>query len=182
MERMTVTEALAEIELIEKKVEKKAAVIMANLSRYEHQNDPYVKEDDGASGMLKREYQSMQDHWGRLIKFREAIAKANVDNSITVEGITKSISQWLAWKRDVQDDHITHLANIVKTVEAAIKEDDRSPKVMRNAETNATHLAKLVWNVQLPDVRKQQEHLLTIKEKLDGQLSLKNATIVVSID
>jgi hypothetical protein len=180
MERHTITEALAEIKLIDKRVEKKSEFIRANLLRFEHQPDSFAK-DGGSPEYLRRESQAITDLWTRLVKLRAAIAKANVENQITVEGVTRSISEWLAWKRDVQEDHIQHLKNVAHTLAQHKAENDRTPKFYKD-DAGTTFVVKPVYNIDAAEVQKQLEHIMSIKERLDGQLSLKNATIVVSID
>lgn len=180
MERMTITEALSEIKLIEKKVEKKKEAIISAVSRIEHLADPYAPYG-GSQEFCKRENQAIHDLWGRLIKFREAIAKANIEQTITVEGITKTISQWLAWKREVQEQSLSYFQEIKNNISTVMRQVETQPKFYKT-ESGEPSMVKVVFNVELSDINKQIENIVTIKEKLDGQLSLKNATVVVAID
>jgi hypothetical protein len=180
MERYTITEALAEIKLIDKRVDKKHEFIKTNLLRFDHMPDPFTK-DGGSVEYMRRENQSVNDLWSRLIKLRAAITKANVDNTITVEGVTKSIAEWLSWKRDVQENQFNHLNNLVKTLEAHKREHERTPKFMKN-DAGEAFIVKPVFNMDLEQIQKDLEKVMIIKERLDGQLSLKNATIVIGID
>ncbi len=44
MEKITITEALSEVNLLKKKIEKKKEMILANLAKFKHVPDPYEKQ------------------------------------------------------------------------------------------------------------------------------------------
>src|SRR5271154_1619796 len=102
MEKMTITEALSEVKLIEKKVTKKRETVMQNLVRAEHIPDAFVNEG-GSNKVLTSEIQSIQDLSLRLEKIRASIARANLDHDITLNEKTKSIHEWLTWKRETAE-------------------------------------------------------------------------------
>lgn len=100
MEKITITEALSEINLIKKKTIKKQEIVTQNLARAKHMPDPYVNEG-GSFEFNKRELQAIKDLNLRMTKIRGAISRANLENKITISGETRSINDWLTWKREI---------------------------------------------------------------------------------
>jgi len=64
---------------------KKQAMILQNLTRFEHMPDQFAK-DGGSSEYVRRETQSVADLYSRLTRIRQAIQSANNANVLTVEG------------------------------------------------------------------------------------------------
>jgi len=100
MSEITITEALAEIPTIEKRIEKKEEFILNYLYRQSSVRDPHEK-DGGSNVLITREKQAIADLQLRLIKIRSAIQKANSENSITIGAQTKTITDWLTWRREI---------------------------------------------------------------------------------
>ncbi|MFA5152932.1 MAG: hypothetical protein WC554_10255, partial [Clostridia bacterium] len=100
MSKITITEALAEVPTISKRIEKKQEFIRSFLSRQSAVRDPHEK-DGGSSVLIQRELQGIKDLQQRLIDIRSAIQNANAENVITVEGTTQTIADWLTWRREV---------------------------------------------------------------------------------
>lgn len=100
MPQMTITEALADLKTIAKRIEKKCDFILASLARPEGARDPLEKEG-GAEKRVAEERQAIHDLQEYMIKVRRAIQKANESTSITVEGESRSIADWLVWRREV---------------------------------------------------------------------------------
>lgn len=183
MEQMTITEALAEIKLIEKKASKKQETILANLTSMEHLPDVY-KEVGGTKEMVKREYQGLNDLWKRLTVIREAIAKSNAETKLTVEGHTRSVNQWLAWKREVQDKQIEFIGSVISKTKQVLDREAAAPRIVKSNDpvNEPTLLVKITSNIDIPAMTKDQDIYVTLKEKLDGQLSLKNATTTLTFE
>lgn len=179
MESMTITEALAEIKLITKKVAKKREVIQGHLTRYEHLADPYAA-SGGSAQMIKEEIQSVGDLEDKLVRIREAISKANLETQVTVEGETRSIYGWLAWRREVAEESKNSFTRWYSGAANALKAAGERPQVTKEEATGITFLVKLVGNVDLKDLAQKAERVTTMVQRLDGLLSLKNATITIS--
>lgn len=180
MEQITITEALAEIKLIVKKVEKKRAQMMPSLATYDHVPDPY-QSAGGYKKVIDSELQSINDLSERLVRRRARIAETNATTDLTIEGRTRKISEWLAYKRECQNKFIDHNQAMMNSANHSLKQFEQKPQLFKQNEGAEYQLAKLSLNVDLSALAKNQEYLITIKEKLDGALSLKNATILISI-
>lgn len=176
MTQITLTEALAEIKLIEKKVESKKQFVLGNLYRFKHMNDPLI---DGKV-KLASEMQAIQDLYGRHVVIRGKIAEANLANKITIGDQTHSIHTWLTWKREVAEKHRDIFKTVHVALKAAMDTAGRQPQVYKD-DTGTIHVFEIVTNLDYQDYVKKHEETQDVIEKLDGLLSLKNATVTIEI-
>ena len=176
MTTMTITEALAEIKLINNKIDKKRTAL-AEESNIFYFEDTRQKPSIDA----KQELQAIEDLEKRKESIRAAIMKANLTNSITLNDETKTIYQWLVWKEDVYGQ----LANIYQTEQNLMniikKKHDSNPTVLKKEDGTAVIL-KPVFTLDDKELLSKLEKLSDTYQKIDGLLSLKNATITVTFD
>ena len=182
MKTLTITEALAEINLLNKKITSKEQTIMANLSLAAHLPDPF-KHDGGAQEFINKELQAVGDLQERLVRIRAAIAHANLENTITLGEQTRSIFDWLTWRREVSQKQVGFLREVVRTVKEHQDKEMRSPSCYKLEEDGVekVKIVKFLYPVDYAVNLKKQEKLNDILEELDGKLSLKNATITVEV-
>lgn len=172
---ITITEALAEIKTIGKRLDKKRQNVLLYLARQEGIKDPLEKEG-GSAAFVAAERQSIADLGSRIVDLRRGIQKANEATSVTLGGKTRTIADWLIWRRDVAASEGSFLAQIRQQLNA-VREQARkngSGVVASSAEANTP--ADFVVNVNEQDLASQIEAHEEILGQLDGQLSLKNAT------
>lgn len=179
MEKITITEALSEINLIKKKIEKKKETVLANLARAKHMPDPF-KDDGGSAVAMAAHIQSVNDLNHRLVRIRGAISQANILNGIHINGETRTIQDWLTWKREVSAGENKFLSDISRMTKSSMEHWAKSPQVYKD-DSGGTHLVEFENNVDYAKLLKEVEKFTEILEKLDGQLSLKNATITIDI-
>jgi len=179
MEKITITEALSEINLIKKKVITKQSKIECALIRAEHLPDPFLTEG-GSEEMIKREYQGLRDLNRRLQTIRAKISLANLSNEITVEDETRSIHDWLIWKREISADQIKFTHRVHTAIAGHMKTAGTQPQVFKDAE-DKVKLVQYKVNIDYAEWLQRHTVLSEKLEKLDGKLSLKNATIVLEI-
>lgn len=179
MTQITVTEALSEINLIKKKVTAKQEKIQGMLTRVEHLADPFAS-DGGSPQVIKNEYQALYDLQRRLMKIRAAISSANLENTITIGLATYTIHDWLIWKREVRAGHIGFVSAVNRLIKTHLDQQSRQPQVYKD-EAGAVQLVKTSINIDYPTWLKYEAEMTEMTEKLDGQLSLKNATILVEV-
>jgi hypothetical protein len=180
MEKITITEALSELQLIKKKAEKKAGTVLQNLTKPKHVPDQLEKEG-GSREFLRREMQAISDLNDRYVRLKGAIAKANLSNLITINSKSMFIHDWLIWKRDIAQKEISQARTIYTDVKRQMDTHQRAPQVYKDDKDGTMKLLEIEPNVDYSDYLKKTEELEDTFEKLDGQLSLKNATIVVEI-
>ena len=179
MDKMTITEALSEINLIKKKAEKKTNAILANLTKPKHLPDQ-LESEGGSKQFLKQEIQALEDLYNRQIKIKGSIGKANITNNITINGKTQSIHDWLIWKRDIAQVQINFNTKVYTEVKKQIEQFQRQPQIYKDKD-DKTQLLEIEPNVEYGEFLKKTEELQDVFDKLDGQLSLKNATIIIEI-
>jgi hypothetical protein len=179
MSQITITEALAELKTIAKRIEKKSEFVVACLARFEGARDPLEREG-GAVQRVASERQAIGDLQERTISIRRAIQRANEATQITVEGESRPISDWLIWRREVAPQHKKLLERIRDGIQQARAEaKKRDSRVLGPGEGGTTNFNDIVVNVSEAELAAEIEHLETVLGTLDGQLSLKNATVVV---
>jgi hypothetical protein len=182
MTKMTITEALAEIKLITSKLEKKRARVWDNLIRIEQQEDP-LKHEGGSVAYLASEVQSIAALEENMIKIRGAIMSANLLHVAEVMGKTQTIYEWLVWKREI----VTNIKAFYQVIYTKTKEKleyaRKTPQVIAKPDASVTpELAKIEPNLNYMEFSKKYEEVCDILSKLDGVLSLKNATIMIEVN
>jgi hypothetical protein len=175
--RITITEALAEVKTISKRLEAKQKFVLEYLTRPENEKDPLEKDGGpGSAESIVRARQAIHDLQERLILIRSQIHKANLSNNITIGAQTRSISDWLAWKREVYEGSVNFLSNITQKV----SQQGRA-LLNRGGKQENIPIPGVVININPTTLAQEVEEITTAYETLDGQLSLKNATITIEL-
>ena len=76
---------------------------------------------------------------------------------------------------------MSFVTNVHKTVKVDMDNFATRPQFIKNEATQEPMLCKLISNINYPFWVKKDEELNEALEKLDGQLSLKNATITITV-
>ena len=174
---ITITEALAEVPTIAKKVSKKQQFVQDFLSRPAAVRDPHEK-DGGSAELIRRELQAIADLEQRLIAIRSGIAQSNAVTKITIGATIRTVADWLTWRREVapvQQMRLNGMANTLRTLRN--KAQQQGVKVAENPEGFTDYII----NINERDLADQIEALETTLGALDGQLSLKNATTTIAL-
>jgi hypothetical protein len=179
MQKITITEGLSEINLIKKKVQDKHIKILGMLFQVSHLPDPFAQ-DGGSSKVIASEIQSVNDLYRKLAAIRAAISTANLTNVITIMDLTLSIHDWLIWKREISKSSIEFIERLCRDVKNHLDAAARSPQVYKDQD-QVVQIVKTTINVDYPWCLKNLEQSKDILGKLDGQLSLKNATILIEV-
>jgi len=175
---ITITEALAEIKTIGKRIEAKRDHILSYLARQEGVKDPLEK-DGGSAEMIRRERQSISDLEDRIVYLRRGILRANSTIEITINGSTRSIADWLTWRRDVQPGQQVLLTRLRAGL-AQVRDQAKRQGVQTVAkDADAKVPQDLVVNIDEAELARQIETMEDTMGQLDGQLSLKNATVQI---
>jgi len=178
MADLTITEALAETKTIDARIVKKREFIASSLYRQEQLKDPFEKQG-GAVAVISQERQSIADLSERKIQLRRAIQVANESTQVTIGKTTRSISDWLIWRREVAPglkDMLASFATGIRTIRA---EAQRKGMAIVTTGDLAQKPTDLILHIDEKQLAEQIEDLELVLGQLDGQLSLKNATTVV---
>jgi len=177
--KITITEALQEVKTIDARIQKKKEFIFNFLFRQNNQRDPHEK-DGGSASLIAKERQSINDLLERKISIRNAINVANAENSITIKDQSRTISEWLVWKRDVAPTLKAVLNETAARLQSMRQDVSRKGlTVTQNAPAEVT--LDVIVNVNEAELAKQIENLEETLSTLDGQFSLRNATISIEI-
>ena len=177
--KMTITEALAEVKTIGARLQAKRAAIKQYIGRPDGLRDPLEKEG-GSVALIQRETQAIGDLNQRLIDLRVAIIRVNDQTSVTIGGATRTIAQWLAWKRDVAPGEQAYWGEITQTLKA-IRDQARTRGANVVAPGAAQTPQDVIVNIDETSVLKAVENLRQTLGELDGKLSLVNATTTIEI-
>jgi hypothetical protein len=173
----TITEVLAEIKSTDSKIKKKAEFVSKYLFRQESQKDPLAK-DGGSESIIPKEVQSTLDLLERRVELRRVIAKANASTMLTVGETTRSIADWIVWKREVAKQKGDMLRGMLQGIQAT--RTNATQKGWR-VTTEGKEPNDVVINVDELKLQRQLEEIDEILGVLDGKLSMKNATTQVEI-
>jgi len=180
MPTMTIQEALATVKTINKRIEKKRAAVNANLWRQDAVRDPLEK-DGGSQEFIRRERQAIGDLEEEIVSIRTAIAKANTETPVTVEKRSRTVAEWLIWRREVSAQKKAHLESLANALAAARQQAAQKGVRLRDQVTPAEATPNdLIVNLSEKSLTEEREAMEKILGDLDGQLSLKNATVVVT--
>lgn len=175
---LTITEALAEIQTIKKRLAKKLEFVQGHLWRMDNHRDPLEKQG-GSVSAIDAERQSMADLQERLLDLRTAIAKANATTKVTINSDTRTIEEWLIWKREVAPIIQRDYTNI-QTVLANARAQSQRLKAGLSANQSDNPI-DITVHIDEQKFSAECENLEKTLGDLDGQLSLKNATVTLNL-
>lgn len=176
----TITEALAEIKTIGKRLESKRQFVQDYLARQDAIRDP-LQNQGGSVAAIRAERQGIADLEARVVAIRAAIQAANVATTVTIGEASRSIANWLTWRREVAPGHKQFLANLRAVLQSARQQATAKGIAVRPAGTSEGAPTDLVVNIDEKALASEIEALETTLGALDGQLSLKNATTFVTV-
>lgn len=177
---MTITEALAEIKTITKRIQSKREFIETYQLRVDSLKDPLDK-DGGSVKAVSEASQSISDLEDRMVALRSAIASANNTNTIALEGVEKPISDWLIWRREIAPGRERFLIGLASKLASARNSVAGQKYRWGDAQKTDDKPVDIIVNVDETALNVEREQMKNILGQLDGQLSLKNATIMLSI-
>lgn len=179
MASITITEGLAELKTIDSRLEKKRQAVFDYLYRQELIKDPLAK-DGGSVAFVRSERDAIRDLEERKVAIRRAIAKANDRTEVTVGGTTRTIAEWLTFRRDVAAGRKKFLADIRARL-SQVRKDAQQKGLSVAAAGEAQKDSDIVVNLNEKALATETEDLESVLGTLDGQLSLKNATVTIDV-
>ncbi len=177
---MTITEALAEMKTIVKRIDKKKKFILDNVARQDLLKDSLAN-DGGSEKVINNERQAINDLMQRMVDIRIAIQRCNLATSVSIAGRDMSIAEWLVWRREVspvQKGFLDRLSASVKNV----REQAHSKGVSIRSGDGEGKPTDVIVHVNEVKLAKDLEQMETVLGDLDGQLSLKNATVAIELN
>lgn len=178
---MTITEALAELKTLDRRLLKKRMFVGSYMLRPEKLKDPLAKQG-GSEKVLAEERQSIADLENRIIDIRTAIQVANLNTVVEVQGITRSIARWLVYRRDVLPQQQAFLSDLKRQIDRQRQEGlRRGSALVSSGAASESGPEDIVVNLDEQELSAEIELLETIAGTLDGRLSLANATVTIEV-
>jgi len=174
---MTITEGLQEIKTLMKRIEKKREFVKGYLWRMNQIRDPH-EAHGGSQEVVRKERQAIKDLEDNIVDLRRRIAEANAKTQVTVSGITKTIADWIIWRREIASPRKRFLEAMYSRIQSAREQATQKGIQIVNSELQAGG-GDLIINVNEKDLAFEIEKTEDILSTLDGQLSMKNATISI---
>lgn len=176
----TITEGLAELKTLRKRIDKKRESIGQYMARAEAVRDPLEKQG-GSEKHIREERQAIDQLEANYVDLRRRIALANDTTVVTILGEARSISEWLIWRREIAPARKNWLAGLRAGIkQLREKTQQRGGQMIAGTSINYAGVdAKpddIVVNIDEAALDRELEEMETILGDLDGQLSLKNAT------
>lgn len=175
---MTITEALAEIKTLVKRIESKRGYVNMYMVRLESLKDPLEK-DGGSTKVIEQELQAIKDLEDRLVSLRAGISFTNEITYVEIEGVSKSIAQWLIWRREVAPLRQKWIMQLRLKLDNARNQLRNQPVYVNKSSEEKPQ--DMVVSIDEGALAKEAEQLQNILGQLDGQLSLKNATVEIKV-
>lgn len=177
---LRISEAMAEIKLAVKKISTSLDFVMRNLKREDYRKDPFEKEGSTQEAEVQAAIQSMRDNQLRIVSLKSAINQSNMTTTLTVEGVTQTVAEWLIWRRDVLPISKKILLALANGL-ADVTHSTPSPRRAYTTPTPIEPIPNWVVNVSDRTVLNELQKLETIEERLDGALSVLNATTEIVV-
>jgi len=181
----TVTQALSELKTIGKRITAKEESIQRYILRQEVLRDPLDRQG-GSAKHIAEERQAINDLCEQQVAIRRAIAAANVASSLQIEGQSRSIADWLVWRREVAPARQRFLRGLASIIDRSRSEAQRRGidrtvygNVAAMASTGDQKPGDIVVNLNEQELAQQIEQMETMLGSLDGLLSLANATLKI---
>ena len=183
MADLTITEGLAEIKLTHKKL----VSVTANVQQYvvypASQLDPLAK-SGGSSKYIQEQLDSLAGLTDYLVKLREAIAASNMVTHFTIKGVTKTVQQWLEWKREAGPKKLDALHAILSKIQESRDEMSRRQAMsgLRSVSQTAAALPEgLTVNLDESALLKDIQELEELLAVIDGQLNQINSMTRINL-
>jgi len=177
MPTLTIAEALAEIETIGRRIDRKQQLVSAYLLREQQYRDP-VRLEGGTAPVLARELETIRALHERKIVLRRLIQNAYERALISFGDQTRSLADWLAWRREVSTRQAGFLKAVTRRISYARRLATRR-YLRRTRRVAGDKPADVIVHLNEQDLARQSETLEELLGYLKGQLDLKNATLTI---
>jgi hypothetical protein len=176
---MFITEGLAEIKTIGKRITSKRAAKANYLLRPATMIDP-LSGQGGSIQFLEREEQAIRDLETRIIQIRGRIQETNLRTMLTIDGVENAVTDWLTWRKEIAQPRLTDLQLMATVINRARSEASRKGGTAAAVGTVEQKSENFAVNVNEVELHKEIEGIQATLSTLDGKLSLLNATTQIA--
>lgn len=182
---MKITEALSEIKTLQKRIADKEQFVNRYMARLDKVRDPLEK-DGGSQSRIDAEIQAIGDLEQNIVSLRTRIQRTNQVTTLTVNGTlssaTKTITEWLAWKKEIAPRRRQFLDVMIQNVAKLRAEVSRmpgNPRVLAPGQVDGAQPDDVLVYLDERKLSEDKERMTETLGLLDGQLSMLNATTEV---
>src|SRR5690349_8695386 len=176
MATITVAEALARIAAYRRRIDAKQNLVDAYLLRQASYRDP-LGAAGGTAAALAAERDSLRALEEQTILLRRRVQNAYEAAPITFGNRTRSLADWLVWRREVATRRLNFLNALSRRIERARARAARQG----GRDLSAAGKADIVVHLNEQELAQESETLAELVGYLAGQLALKNATLTVEV-
>lgn len=184
-----ITTALGEIKTTKAQLEKARENVLTHLCRDSDRTDPMAK-SGGSEQYIGQQLQKIGDLERKVVLLRTAVQQANLSNSLTVQGRTLNVAEWLVEKREIAKRQ----GEFHSLMAQRIAQRRRSP--MRETASFGRTRRRQSWEDDEDTPRTTKDVIVHLDEKklaedmekhelvwgeLDAALSLFNASTMVTV-
>ena len=165
MDKMKLIEAMKELKLIVAKISRNREETIKYSSGLSNEK-PVFETEKAQSEYVARLIQSTEDLVKRYLDLKSAIEYTNLKTKVTIHGETRSISEWLVYKRNLAG--IRHHAYQAANDSVALGRKSKDAAALKDVQI-VRYYDEAVMNAKL-------RNLIEILGSLDGTLEVINAT------
>jgi hypothetical protein len=180
VQQMTITEALAEIKTTGKRVETKRDNTLKYLARESRVKDP-MEQEGGSTTFIRQERQGIADLEQRIVDIRTAIQEVNLTTKLSLNGVSRSISEWLTWRREVAQGQKAYVNKMISGVNGIRQQVIKEGRKFTDKESDLSLPTDVIVHVNEKALLEEAEKLEQTLGELDGKLSLLNATTTIKL-
>jgi hypothetical protein len=179
MPTLTLADALAEVETLGRRIDKKQQLVAAYLLREQRYRDPLAPEG-GSAVVLAGELAALDHLHERRVLLRRLIQNAYERTLVTFGDQTRALADWLVWRREVATRHGGFLKALSMRIQRARRQAARAAQA-RGVTAADRKPPDLVIHINEQELARQQEEHEELLGYLTGQLALRNATLTIDI-
>lgn len=173
MEKMTITQALAERKIIRSRIEREYSEMSRYMVREDNRIDPLEK-IGGSEKYIKERQQAIDALIERYVRMMKAIHVFNTSTMVEFAGRTRTVDEWLTYHKDLVSTQIGSCLLIQKVVDSALKTNDKVMVVAgKRGETEKP--VQVVINTNPVAFNENISNLMEMKDRLWSMLSMLNA-------
>lgn len=178
--KYTITEALAELKTLDKRIASTKDFILKYAVRQGSTIDP-LDDEGGSHTVVPRKMQSVRDLFDRKVKIRTAINAVNAETPLTVGSITKTIAEWIIWRREAFSLEMQTYRQLQEKVLDARRQCIQAGISLLEDGKQPAKVQEASCFISESSIQSRIDELVEIESTLDGKLSLVNATTLIQV-
>jgi len=179
MATLTLTEAFAEIAAIDRHLARKRHLLHLLAIRPGYLRDPLASAG-GLAAVAAQQQAAIEALEERWIVIRRAVRAVAQSVTITLGAETRPMADWLEWRRKVAYEQRKCLRTLREQIDDAWREA-RAANAAYAEGDGPDHAFGILVNLNEQELARQTELLEEAISGLEGQLSLKSATLTIEI-